>query len=52
MEIEGGEAYDLIITDYELPDMNGVALARAARTAAATASANADHHVHGQYRRA
>lgn len=30
-EIEGAEAYDLIITDYELPGVNGVALTRAAR---------------------
>lgn len=30
-EIEGAEAYDLILTDNELPGINGVALARAAR---------------------
>lgn len=32
-EIEGAEAYDLIITDYELPGVNGVALARTVRSA-------------------
>jgi len=30
-EIEGTEAYDLIVTDYELPGVNGVGLTRAAR---------------------
>lgn len=33
VEIEGAEAYDLIITDYELLGVNGVALARTARSA-------------------
>jgi CheY-like chemotaxis protein len=46
MELESSEVYELIITDYELPGVNGLALARAAP------ASEAKHHVHGQPRRA